>query len=424
MKIVKVTLYLLFLLIAISSLAFFFHSPAQTQKQEPQVTTPLPSLPTPPQPDQIHSPTKTGTVPAATAKLVRSVRVDLSSILDKANPDLLASEILKHLIASGANTVFLSPWSDGLANYRSVIVAQNHFGESSFFENFIREAHRNHIAVYAWFVVGKDNFPSDLHPEWFARTIEDQNYFQEDEPGVNLPFASLANDDYLAYHLSLIKEVDSLPIDGWVISEPLIGWGDDSDPTYTDFSLAALTKFKATYGTSLKPPFPRPFHLSPVYENWISFRASLVTNFVKSTMETIRTDNAIRPVVITLFTEPNQSGKLKNFSEIKEWLGLDIPALLTLRPDFFEIQDLFMDFEFSQPASWTSSFIRQFRAQLSSTIPLLISIQGFPTNRKLPTVQEFKTAIQTALEEKVSGVSFYAYHTLSKQLWKTLKETW
>lgn len=102
---------------------------------------------------------------------------------------------------------------------------------------------------------------------------------------------------------------------------------------------------------------------------------------------------------------------------------MDIPALLALRPDYLEIQNLFLDFEFPQPPEWTSSMIQQFRRQLGADVPLMVSVQGFDSTQAL-TPQDFGTAVNATFQENVAGVSFYAYHTLKPGHWEMLKKIW
>lgn len=358
---------------------------------------------------------------------LKSVRVDLSAMALPADQTAWRQQIISQLTAASANTVFINPWSDGQANYQSQLAPLSPLGQQRWLEQFINEAHAANLQVYGWFVVGKDNFPSQLHPDWYARTITDQPYLQADEPGINLPFASLANQDFLRYHLATINEANQLPLDGWVISEPLIGWGDKDDSYYTDFSDAAVAFYRErglaqpqqiisrlrSEDTSADPA---------AYQQFINARAGIVTKFVSQTVQTIRQQPG-RSLIITVFTEPDAQGKLKSLDEIKEWLGTDIVAFTSLRPDIIEIQSLFLDFEYPQPPAWTASMIHQFRQQLPIPLPIAVSVQGFDSATPLAPDQ-FAAALSAALQQSVTGTSFYAYHTLRPEHWQQLTTLW
>lgn len=366
------------------------------------------------------------TIPSAkpaAATILKSVRLDLSSIPLPTDLNTYTEEVLARIKEAGGNAVYISPWSDGRANYKSASAPLNDFGNNNFLENFISKAKTKDIKVFAWFVVGKDNFPYFSHPEWFAKTRDKKNYYQEDESGIELPFASLANNDYLDYHLKLISEVNSLPLDGWVISEPLIGWGDKYDDFYTDFSPSATNKFRQRSGINTADLFNENSDYyyennSALYGEWVNSRADIITDFVAASVKEIR-KKPDRTVLITLFTEPDQAGRLIPFSLLKEWLGTDIAALAALKPDYFEIQSLFADFEYPQKPEWTADMIKQFRAALPAGPSLLVSVQGFSV-----TPDNFANAIRSAIKENASGVSFYAYHTLSDKHWEALKNAW
>lgn len=344
-----------------------------------------------------------------------------------ANQAASRQQIIAQLTSVGANAIFINPWSDGQANYQSQLAPLSPLGQQRWLEQFINEAHAANLQVYGWFVVGKDNFPAGLHPDWYARTITDKPYLQADEPGINLPFASLANPDFLRYHLATVNEVNQLPIDGWVISEPLIGWGDKDDNFYTDFSAAALAFYserglpqhRQLISRLLSDPAPSSLD---AYQRLINARADIVTNFVSQTIWTIRQQPS-RPVIITVFTEPDAQGNLKSLSAIKEWLGTDIVALASLRPDIIELQSLFLDFEYPQPPAWTASMIQQFRQQLPSPLPIAVSVQGFDSAQPLAPDQ-FAAALSAALQQSVAGTSFYAYHTLRPEHWQQLATIW
>jgi uncharacterized lipoprotein YddW (UPF0748 family) len=285
---------------------------------------------------------------------------------------------------AGGNTVFLSPWSDGEADYTSKVATMGEWGKQKIVEEFIKQGHAAGVNIYAWFVVGKDDFPSKLHPEWYAKTPSGKNYNQEDEPGVFLPTAALWNKDYQTYHNKVIAEIASMPFDGYVISEPLISWDDTVIPR----------------GSS---------------------KAGIVTNFVSQTMGTLRAVH--KPVVITVYDEPNEEGTLKSDAEIKSWLGLDLQALVALKPDYIEVQDIFSDFEYPQSPAWTTSFINQYRERIGTSTPLMVSIQGYQGDHHMSEA-EFKGAMQTALKSNIAGVSFYAYHLAPAERWKNLKKLW
>lgn len=358
---------------------------------------------------------------------LKSVRLDLSSMEAPDNLDVFIREILTRLEEVGANAVFVNPWSDGEANYMSRIAPVNRLGKNFFLESFIKKAQQKNIKVYAWFVVGKDNFPFKEHPNWYAKTIKGDNYLQNDGHGVKLPFASLANDDYVNYHLNLIQEVNRLSWDGWVISEPLIGWGDRYDDFYTDFSESSLKKFQQKYKVDPREIFnPQSlffYEKNPLlYKKWINFRSQIVTAFVQKSIKKIR-KNPDCIVIITLFTEPDKNGNLIPFQNLKEWLGEDICSLIKLRPDYLEIQSLFLDFEFPQKPDWTFEMIRQFKSQLPENIPLLVSVQGFNGQTPLSS-QDFALSIKTAQKANIFGISFYAFHTLGKEHWEELKKLW
>ena len=343
------------------------------------------------------------------------------------NQIVFSQQIIAQLTSAGANAVFINPWSDGDANYQSKLARQNKFGQQQFLEKFIKQAHNANLKVFAWFVVGKDNFPFNTHPEWQAVTIQDKPYIQEDEPGINLPFASLANQQYLNYHLVLVNEVNQLPIDGWVISEPLIGWGDKYDSDYTDFSSAALKLYQQNDISNPKQVIRQTLNSNQVpsqelYQKLIDVRADIVTNFVNKTMQQIKQDKTKR-IVITVFTEPDKQGSLISFDQIKEWLGTDINKLASFNPDIIEIQSLFLDFEYAQSPAWTTDMIQQFRQQLNLDIPIAVSIQGFDSKQSLaPT--DFSTAMSAALNQSAAGTSFYAYHTLKPEHWRQLTNLW
>lgn len=367
-------------------------------------------------------------VSAALPPSLRSVRVDLSAIEPPSDATQLIRQILERVDDAGGNTVFLSPWSDGRANYRSRIARQNDYGRQRFVEQFLTLAHAQGIRVYAWFVTGKDNFLPQQHPEWYAKTIRGRPYRHEDEPGLFLPVASLSNDAYRQYHRSLLREAGRLPFDGWVISEPLVGWGDRFDDTYADFSASAVRKFRQRYGVDPRLLFTSSslyyYEHNPIlYQRWVEFRAATVTTYVQETMRTIR-ERSKKPILITVFTEPNRRGRLASFDDLKEWLGTDITALAKLKPNGFEIQDLFLHFEHRQSPTWTTSFIRQFRAQLKASIPVYVSVQGFDSPPRKLTAKDFSTAITRAQNEGVNGVSFYAYHALREEHWAALKKLW
>ncbi|OGF34777.1 hypothetical protein A2303_01535 [Candidatus Falkowbacteria bacterium RIFOXYB2_FULL_47_14] len=356
-------------------------------------------------------------------ELIRSVRIDLSSVDIPSDFNQYAADIMARLVESGANAVYISPWSDGRANYESLRAPLNDFGKNGFLENFIKEARVRNIKTYAWFVAGKDNFPFFSNPEWFAKTLDGKDYYQADEPGVELPFASLDNRDYLRYHLELINEVNDLPIDGWVISEPVIGWGDAYDSFYTDFSLATIARFKSKTGIDPKILFDENSDLyyennPSLYAEWINLRAGIVTDFVAASIEEIR-KKPNRTVIVTLFTEPDRNGRLTALSGIREWLGTDVPAIAALKPDYFELQALFADFEYPQNPVWAAEMVKQFRAQLPYGPPLLVSVQGFGV-----APDDFAAAISSAMKTDVKGVSFYAYHTLSEAHWMALGSIW
>lgn len=358
--------------------------------------------------------------------MIKSVRVDLSSMPVPDDQAAFRRQIINQLTAAGANTVFINPWSDGRANYQSSQSPLSPLGQQQWLEQFITEAHTAHLQVYAWFVVGKDNFPAQQHPDWYARTINNAPYNQADEPGINLPFASLAHPDFIRYHLQVINEVNQLPLDGWVISEPLIGWGDQYDSFYTDFSPSALAHYQQQ-GISQPAQVIQDLHLSgrpsdlQLYQRLVNARAGVVTNFVAQTMQAIRHTN--RPIIITIFTEPDAQGNLISPAAIKEWLGLDIVALSSLQPNIIEIQSLFLDFEYPQPPGWTASMLRQFKQQLNSPIPIAVSVQGFAGESSLPPAK-FAAALSAAMQESPAGVSFYAYHTLTPAHWRQLTALW
>jgi len=383
---------------------------------QPQINPAL--APDEPIPDKIISPDR-----LAGPTLIKSVRLDLSSVAIPADFTNYAEEILGRLRKTGANAVYVSPWSDGRANYDSAIAPRNDFGQNKFLENFITLAEKNNIKVYAWFVVGKDNFPFFSRPEWFAKTPDGKNYYQEDEPGLQLPFASLANGDYLDYHLKLISEVNALPLSGWVISEPVIGWGDKYDDFYTDFSPAATDKFRKRSGMNAADLFNENsgyYHEDndSIHNDWINFRAGIVTDFVAASMKEIR-KKPDRSVIVTLFTEPDKTGRLIPLSDLKEWLGTDVPALIALKPDYLELQSLFADFEYPQKPAWTADMVKQFHSQLPSHSPLLVSVQGFNV-----APNDFVAAMTSAMNADIKGVSFYAYHTLSDEHWRKLEDIW
>ncbi|OGY35780.1 MAG: hypothetical protein A3E37_05615 [Candidatus Andersenbacteria bacterium RIFCSPHIGHO2_12_FULL_46_9] len=343
------------------------------------------------------------------------------------NQAAFRQQLISQLTSAGANTVFINPWSDGNANYHSSLAPISPFGQQQWLEKFITEAHAAHLQVYAWFVVGKDNFPAQQHPDWYARTINNEPYNQTDEPGINLPFASLAHPDFIKYHLQVINEVNQLPLDGWVISEPLIGWGDKDDSFYTDFSDPAIFIYQQA-GIHQPTQLIKNLNLSgqssdlELYDRLVNARAGIVTNFVAQTMQQVRR-HANRPIIITIFTEPDARGNLLSSSAIKEWLGTDIAALSSLQPNIIEIQSLFLDFEHPQPPNWTASMVRQFKQQLKSDIPVAVSVQGFASEDPLPPAQ-FAAAITAATQEFPAGVSFYAYHTLTPQHWQRLSSLW
>ncbi|MBN1263184.1 MAG: hypothetical protein JW991_02410 [Candidatus Pacebacteria bacterium] len=350
--------------------------------------------------------------------MIKSVRIDLSSLQVPDKMDQFPAEIMARLLATGANTVFINPWSDGEANYQSRQASLSVWGENSFLESFVAQAHQAGLEVYAWFVVGRDDFPFIREPDWFAQTLTGENYYHEDEPGLFLPAASLANPEYLKYHLLLLDEVADLPIDGWVISEPLASWSDRYDADYADFSPPVLDRFINQFGFNPRTFFTAGEQSSEKYQLWVDFRAGIVTEFVEKTLEAIR-HRSPKPVVITLFTEPGPDGKLKSFAKLKEWLGEDIDSLLELKPDYLEIQNLYADFEFPQKPEWATSFINQFRNQLDQPVPLMVSIQGFSVE---PV--DFSKVMALTLAEPVEGVSFYGFHTLPDLAWDFLREIW
>ena len=135
---------------------------------------------------------------------MKSVRVDLSDMPVPQNQAVWRQQIINQLTSAGVNTVFINPWSDGHANYHSSLAPLSPLGQQSWLEQFITEAHVANLQVYAWFVVGKDNFPAQQHPDWYARTINNEPYRQADEPGINLPFASLAHPEFIDYHLQVV----------------------------------------------------------------------------------------------------------------------------------------------------------------------------------------------------------------------------
>lgn len=367
----------------------------------------------------------TQNIPTKTA-LVKSVRLDLSTVDIPSNMDRFADNVLSKLKDTGANTVFLSPWSDGRANYRSRAATRSDFGRAAFVEKFLTKAHQKKIKVYAWYVTAKDTFLPSAHPDWYARTIKNKQYKQEDEPGLFLPVASLVNDNYLKFHLSVLTEATKLPFDGWVISEPLVGWGDRYDDTYTDFSSSAIKKFTKLSGVDPRQIFnQKSSHYvdrdQKLYRQWINWRASTVTEYVRQNMAVIR-KSSTKPIIITVFTEPNQRGQLKSLASLKEWLGTDIAALAKLKPSSLEIQDLFLDFEHPQTPAWVSSMVKQFHRQVPN-VPLMVSVEGFDSN-KLLTAADFSTAIKTAMGADITGVSFYAYDTLRPAHWAALKKLW
>lgn len=361
--------------------------------------------------------------PAIKTEFIRSIRLDLSSLPPEVNKEKQINDILNKLKQAGSNAVFLSPWSDGLANYHSSIASLNSYGQFGFVEKFIQEAHKNNIQTFAWFVIGKDNFPSQTYPDWFAITKNGKKYYHADEPGVSLPFASLANNNYINHHLNLLREITSLAWDGWVISEPLIGWGDVYDDFYTDFSPAMVSLFTSQTGLSPLELFNPESNFyykdnSNLYTQWINLRAQIVSDFVAKTMAVIR-NKSNKPIAITLFTEPGSSGRLVSPGSLKEWLGEDIYKLAELNPDYFEIQSLWADFEYPQTPNWTSQMINEFNKQINFSVPLLLSVQGWDVS-----ANEFYTAIQTAQNKNIHGISTYAYHTLSENNWKKLRELW
>lgn len=378
-------------------------------------------------PEKIISPQIIQNIQANNMTTIKSVRVDLSSFEVGNNYADSIANIIGKIKKNNGNTIYLSPWSDGYANYSSSVAPKNKLGKNNYFEDFVDVAHQNDIKVYAWFVVGKDNFPSWQHPEWYAKTASGNNYDQEDEPGVELPFASLANDNYVNYHLKLVNEVNQLPIDGWVISEPLVGWGDIYDDFYTDFSESAKTKFMAK--TNIDPENlinENSVHYyendQDLYEQWVDFRADTITNFLSRTINTIKTKPS-KKITITIFTEPEANGKLKSFDEIKEWLGTNIPAILSLHPDYVEIQSMYYDFEYPQDPSWTSDMLRQFKTQTNNSIPVLVSVQGFDSTKKIKP-SDISEALISAINAGAAGTSFYAYHTLNDAKWQAVKEAW
>jgi hypothetical protein len=398
--------------------------PATTDFSSVSRQTETSASPTPPALPVASSSANSQQQPRQQNDFLKSVRLDLSAIAIPSDLDKLQKDILNKLTQAGANAIFVSPWSDGRANYQSALAPLNRLGKNNFLIKFLKEAHQRNIKVYAWFVVGKDNFPFFLHPEWFAKTIKGADYYQADEPGINLPFASLANDDYLNYHLKLIREVNSFNIDGWVISEPVIGWGDRYDNDYTDFSSSARNKFKALANIDPRQIFNSRSQYyyeknKSLYEKWVNFRAQIVTNFVAQTVSTIK-QKPSRTIILTLFTEPDKNGRLTSFSKLKEWLGEDIVALTKLDIDYLEIQDLFLDFPHKQTPEWTKSMITQFRAQLPSSFPLLVSVQGYG---QIPA-HDFAAAIKTAMAANIAGVSFYAFHTLTPTHWQALANLW
>ncbi len=356
----------------------------------------------------------------------KGIRIDLSS-MDLSGTEQEIEQIINNLKSNHVNTLYLNPWSDGQANYKSQIIPTNNLGDADFFNHIIDQAHQNQIQVHAWFVVGKDNFSPLRNPQWFAITASGQNYHQQDEPGISLPFASIANPDYKNYHLSLIEEVSTNSnIDGWVISEPLIGWGDLYDDYYTDFSHPAIAEFISQTG------------LNPInqvnswrdqpdqnYQLWIKTRVNIVTSFIESTVSTIKKSSPNLLITLTLFVEPNQTSQLDFDNPTEAW-GEDISKLIQLDIDQIELQAAFSDFHYPQPPTWVENMINSFKSQYPQSPPISVSVQSYPSAQtgEPVTPSQFKTGLESAQKAGIIGLSTYAYHRLSPDLWGILNQTY
>jgi uncharacterized lipoprotein YddW (UPF0748 family) len=349
----------------------------------------------------------------------KGVRIDLSSM--EVNTDRSSAvEIIDRLSSHGVNLIFLSPWNDGLAAYNSRMIARNKYGENAFFEQLVSRAHEKKIEVYAWFVVGKDNFDARKHPEWSAITVNGLRYAVEDEPGVFLSMASLANDDYVNHHLALVREViESTAVDGWVISEPMIGWSGWGDADYVDFSEAVGEKFAVDSHNIRKWDGEQK-------NQWIEFRGRTVLNFVSQTVKLINELDADLRTVITVFAEPDSRGKIDWLEPKKNW-GMDIAGLVALNPDYIELQAAFQDFPHPQEPKWSSELVNQYLERFPESPPVMVSVEAYPGGNPVKEVKaaDFQTALDEVIKHpRVSGVNFYAYHLLDAQKWQVVKSTY
>ena len=217
----------------------------------------------------------------------------------------------------GINIVYLETIYHGMATYKSNFLPyyngfQAHdYGEyKDYLSAFLAEAEKRNIEVHAWvedFYIGIElGRLAESHPDWL---LLDKNLNTPQKEGNGYYFLDPANKevtDFLlnVYHELLTKYpmVKGLNLD--YIRYPVSSKTDDTG--YTEAAMRGFLEMvgrEIKEGSTLYDTFTKA--ISSNYSQWTMFRASKVTNFVKSVKEMI--DKEFNGVILSTAIFPNMN---------------------------------------------------------------------------------------------------------------------
>ena len=229
---------------------------------------------------------------------------------------------LDKLQRAGINLVFLETFYHGMAMYRSKFVPyytkfQSYdYGEyDDYMSCFVAEAKKRGIEVHAWvedFYIGiTDNYFTKHLPEWLM--VTDKGSTRNTEGGGYI-FLDPANNDVKNYLVAFYNEllttfpdVKGLNLD--YIRYPVSDQSNDTG--YTQAAIAAFCKQQNIDGSFSATEFASYVKNNGLYTAWMDFRANLITDFVRTVFESVRTNHTGKLLSTAIFPESSLSYNTK-----------------------------------------------------------------------------------------------------------------
>ena len=237
---------------------------------------------------------------------------------------------LDKLQRAGVNLVFLETFYHGMAMYRSTFVPyytkfQSYsYGEyADYMSCFVAEADKRGIEVHAWvedFYIGiEENYFTKNLPEWLL--VTDKGSTRNTEGGGYI-FLDPANAEVKNYLVSFYDElltafptVAGLNLD--YIRYPVSDQGDDTG--YTQAAITAFCGQNNIDGSFTATEFAAYVKKNGLYSAWVDFRASQVTDFVRTVFESVRTKHPDKLLSTAIFPEPSLSYNTKK-QDFGKWI--------------------------------------------------------------------------------------------------------